>query len=104
MVRARAWAAFATPPLAWMVFEYGFGSALRPACRAVGTWLGPAWGGASLLACALAALLAWRSAADAEEGTVAVWLARVTMLGAGVFALAIAFQTTATLIVPPCVR
>ena len=32
------------------------------------------------------------------------WVARVAMLEAGVFSLAIAFQTIATLIVPSCAR
>jgi hypothetical protein len=59
-----------------------------------------------LLVCAGAAALAWPSArtGSASSPPVRPWLARVAMLEAGIFALAIAFQTLATLIVPSCAR
>ncbi|HEU0066543.1 MAG TPA: hypothetical protein VFQ57_04810 [Sphingomonas sp.] len=104
--RVRPWIALAIPPLAWMTFEYGLGSALRPACAAVGAWLGPAWGAAALIACGAAVVVAWPIARgdDAEGARARPWLAKVACGVAGVFALAIAFQTLATMIVPPCVR
>lgn len=37
-------------------------------------------------------------------GAVVFWLARIALLSAGLFALAILFQTLATLIVPSCAR
>jgi hypothetical protein len=99
------WLALVLPALAWMTFEYGLASSLRASCSAVGAWLGPAWGAASLLVCAGAAALArpMASRADTDPPT-RPWLARVAMVVAGIFALAIAFQTLATLIVPSCAR
>lgn len=101
---ARPWIALLIPPLAWTAFEYGLGSSLRPACGAVGDWLGPVWGAISLLACAIAAGLAWPLAGSARTGATRPWLARIALLAAGIYALAIAFQTAATLIVPSCAR
>lgn len=102
----RAWTGLLLPPLAWMLFQYGLGATLRGPCAAVGAWLGPLWGAVSLLLCLAAVLIARplaRAVADPGPPPRA-WLARLAMLGAGIFALAIAFQTLATLIVPPCVR
>ena len=102
---SRAGIALLLPPLAWVLFEYGLASSLRPACDAVGSWLGPAWGVASLIACAAAAWIARPLANGAADGDASRrWLARIALLGSGIFALAIAFQTLATLIVPSCVR
>lgn len=101
----RPWVALAMPPMAWMLFEYGLGSAMGNACTAVGSWMGPLWGALSLIVCAAAAVLA-RSAAkgSGEDARTRPWLSNVALLGSGVFALAIAFQTLATLIVPSCAR
>lgn len=96
----------ALPPLAWILFEYGADWAMRGSCRTVGAWLGPAWGIVSLLACALAFVLARPMARRGAGGDPPArpWLARTGLLGAGVFGLAIFLQTLATLIVPPCTR
>lgn len=104
--RVQPWLALSLPAVAWMLFEYGLATSLRPACDAVGGWLGPMWGGVSLVACLAAALLSRRLSrlADAEGASPRVWLARLALIGAGVFALAIALQTLATLIVPSCAR
>ena len=99
------WLALLVPPLAWMAFEYGLGSSLRVSCGAVGAWLGPLWGGGSLLACAAAAAAAWRMGRGTDaDPPVRPWLARVATVVAGIFAVAIALQTLATLIVPSCAR
>ena len=99
------WVALGLSPLAWISFEYGLASSLRAACAAVGAWLGPLWGGGSLLACVLAAGLAWPMACRAErDPPTRPWLAQVAVLAAGIFGLAITFQTLATLIVPSCAR
>lgn len=103
--RVIPWIALALSPLAWMIFEYGLASSLRPACAAVGSWLGPLWGAGSLLACAVAAGLAWPTAGRIDrDPPTRPWLARIALVVAGIFALAIAFQTLATLIVPSCAR
>jgi len=103
--RLLPWVALALPALAWMSFEYGLASSLRASCTAVGSWLGPAWGVASLLVCAGAAMLARPlSKGTDRDPPVRPWLSRVATVVAGIFALAIAFQTLATLIVPSCAR
>lgn len=93
------------PPFAWMSFEFGLAATLRPACETV-SWLGPVWGGAAVLACLFALLAAGRAIRDRDGrcGATGRWMARLAMFGAGIFTLAILFQTLATLIVPPCVR
>jgi hypothetical protein len=104
--RWRPWLALAPPPVSWMTFEYGLGSALRGHCAAVGSWLGPTWGALSLGICAVAVIIALplARAASASAPPARPWLARVALFEAGVFMLAIAFQTIATLIVPSCAR
>jgi hypothetical protein len=103
--RILPWVALALPPSTYIVFEYGLATSLRPACAAVGSWLGPLWGGASLLVCALAAALAWPMARTlSSDPPTRPWIARVATVVSGIFALAIAFQTLATLIVPSCAR
>jgi hypothetical protein len=48
--------------------------------------------------------IAWPCAKPAGDQTPPrAWLSRVALLLAAIFALAIAFQTLAVLIVPPCV-
>ena len=102
--RVRPWAALLLPPVAWYVFELGLGSVLKVDCAPVGAWLGLAWGLASLAVCGLAMAIAWPCARPAGDQTPPrAWLSRVALLLAGIFALAIAFQTLAVLIVPPCV-
>jgi hypothetical protein len=105
-VKARAhlrpWAALALPPVAWFAFQQGLAFTLRGACEAAGVPLGPVWGFASLAACLAAA---WLARSRVSGGTPSDrFLARIALLGAGLFALAIAFQTLGTLIVPPCAR
>ncbi len=104
--RWRPWVALLLAPATWAVFEYGLGSALRGHCVAVGAWLGPVWGVASLLACCLAVAVAWPMARPASAARPAVrpWMARVAAFEAGIFMLAIIYQTLATLIVPSCAR
>ena len=102
--RIKPWIALALPPLTWFVFEVGLAGALRLSCEAVGGGLGVAWGCASLVVCAGAMRLAWPLARTANDRSSPHWVARVALFAAGFFALAIAFQTISTLIVPACVR
>ncbi len=107
---ARRWliVAMVLPPLAWMTFEYGLAVALWPACERVGQGLGLAWGAGALCACLIAALSAQRcirlSAERSNGESVTGWIGKVALIGSGFFALAITFQSIATLIVPPCAQ
>ena len=102
--RLRPWAALFLPPVSWYVFEVGLASVLKVDCAPVADWPGIAWGGLSLLVCGAAMALAWPYAHPAGDQTPPRrWLARVALLLAGIFALAIAFQMLGVLIVPPCV-
>jgi hypothetical protein len=104
--RWRPWAALLLPAAAWLLFEYGAGSVLGVDCRAVGQWAGVSWGLASLVCCVVASWLAWPMAARAagDDPPARAWLARLALLGAGLFGLAISLQTLATAIVPSCAR
>lgn len=99
-IRARAWTALLLPPLAWFVYEQGLSALLHADCRQAP--IGVAWGVASLAACALAFGLG-RRLRHAGGLLADPWLARLATAIAGLFALAIAFQTLAILIVPACV-
>ncbi|HEU4958932.1 MAG TPA: hypothetical protein VFT56_00870 [Sphingomonas sp.] len=103
---SRPWIAFVLPIAAWFVFQQGIGGPLHVDCAAGRPWLGPLWGGGSLIVCAVAARIAWPQAMGETTGIrgAVPWLARVALLSAGVFGLAILFQTLATLIVPSCAR
>ncbi|VXC99326.1 hypothetical protein [Sphingomonas sp. 8AM] len=57
----------------------------------------------SLGICALAFQLARRLAHRGGDRLASVWLARSALALSGIFALAIAFQTLAILLVPACV-
>jgi hypothetical protein len=100
--RIRAIVALALPPVAWFVFEQGLGFTLRGTCAAAGVPAGPIWGLCSIGACGAAALLARPIVrrGDRSNG----FIARLALLASGLFGIAIAFQTLATLIVPPCAR
>jgi hypothetical protein len=98
----RPWLALGVPPIAWFVFQQGLAMTLRGRCTAAGTPLGPLWGLVSVLLCIVAARLAW---SRRDGGTAADrFVARLALLGAGLFALAILYQTLATVIVPSCAR
>ena len=99
-IRSRAWIALLLPPLSWFAFQQGLSALLHAAC---GRWTaGIVWGLASLALCALAVRMAW--SLRAPHGLlVHRWLAAIALTVAAIFALAIAFQILALLLVPPCV-
>lgn len=99
--RARSWVALVLPPVAWFGFEQGLSALLHARCD-LAAW-GLAWGVASLAACALAAWLARPLARRGGDLLAVLWLARLALVLAGIFALAIAFQMLAILVVPACV-
>jgi hypothetical protein len=99
-IRARAWTALLLPPFTWFLFEQGLSALLHADCT---RWqIGAVWGAASLVVCGVALRLGWtlhRSGPPLAEP----WLARLATVVAGIFSLAIAFQTLAIALVPPCV-
>lgn len=99
--------AMTLPPLAWMTFEYGLAATLSPSCETVGQGLGLAWGVAALCMCIAAAFSARRcikAAGDHDGASLTAWMGKIALIGSGMFALAITFQSIATLIVPSCAR
>ncbi len=105
--RHRLWTALAGPALAWFVSQQLGGQMARLACHAAGSALGPLASALALVVCAVAAALAWPFASAAGEDRRAradAFLAGLALGGAAVFALAIVFQSLATLIVPSCAR
>jgi hypothetical protein len=89
------------PPIAWYAFQQGLAVTLRTACDAAGAPVGTIWGVLSILICGAAAWFSMRSNVSGES---ARFVGYVAQLGAGLFALAVFFQTLATMIVPPCAR
>jgi hypothetical protein len=103
--RVRLTVALFLPPLAWFLFQQGLSATMRAYCRAGGPPIGVLWGVGSLILCALAAWLAWPATRSSglEVQHASRFLALLALIGAGLFALAVFFQTLATLVVPPCV-
>jgi len=100
-VRARAWTALLIPPLTWFTFQQGLSALLHADCS---RWdIGLAWGIASLVACGFGVRVGWPLRGE-HGALVNPWLARLGMVLAGIFSLAIAFQTLAIVMVPACVR
>lgn len=100
--RLRIWLVLALPAVSWFVFQQGLAMTLRGNCQSAGFPLGVVWGGASLLVCAAAggfALVGLRNYVGSDR-----FVARIALFAAGLFALAIAYQTLATTIIPPCAR
>jgi hypothetical protein len=89
------------PPAAWFIFQQGLSMTLRASCASAGMPSGTIWGGVSLLACVAASWLA--RPAEMTRGS-RQFVSRLAQLSAGLFGLAIIFQTLATMIVPPCAR
>ena len=105
--RGSRWAialAMSLSPMAWYGAQQGLGVLLRVRCS-VAAGPGVMVGGLGLLGCALAGWLSTgrRGGTDVSVRTDEV-LRTLALLGAGVFGLAISFQTLAVLIVPSCAR
>ena len=100
-IRARAWAALLLPPVTWFVFEQGLSALLHARCA---RWdIGLGWGLASLAVCGVGLRVGW-PLRKSHGGLANPWLAQLSIAVTGLFALAIAFQTLAILLVPACVR
>lgn len=100
-IRGRAWTALLIPPLAWFMLQQGLSALLHADCSRWG--IGLAWGVASVAACGIGLRIGWPL--RQTHGALAnPWLARLGMMAAGIFTLAILFQTLALLMVPACVR
>lgn len=95
----RAWLSLTLPPVAWFLFEQGLSALLHARCQ--DNALGVGWGAVSLAACVLAAWIAWPLHVHREH-LANPWLASLGLMIAPIFALAIAYQTLALLLVPPC--
>jgi hypothetical protein len=99
--RLSRWLALIVPPLAWYGFQQGLAMTLRGACGAAGVPLGPLWGAGSIALCVGAGWLA--RPRPSQQGSDR-FLSQLGVLAAGLFSLAILYQSIATLIIPPCAR
>lgn len=93
------------PPVAWYGAQQGLGYLVRLRCSAA-VAPGLLAGVAALLACAAAVWLALGAGGHNQgpSGRNDAVLRTLVALGAGVFGLAIAYQTLAVAIVPSCAR
>lgn len=103
--RGRLTTALFLPALSWFLFQQGLSASMRGHCGTGGPPIGPLWGAGALVLCGVSVWLAWpaRHASEFEGNQVQRFLALLALIGSGIFALAISFQTVATLVIPPCI-
>ncbi|MBC9033811.1 hypothetical protein IAG41_15555 [Sphingomonas sp. JC676] len=99
--RPSLWLALVVPPLAWYGFQQGLATTLRGACGAAGVPLGPLWGAGSIALCIGAG---WFARPRPGQQSSDRLLSQLGVLAAGLFSLAIFYQSVATMIIPPCAR
>lgn len=102
MIATRAWAALIVPPIVWYLQQQGLAGPLRINCHVAGGLPAIAWGLVSLIICFCIGAMGW-PVARAGKDTLA-WIARLGVLGAAMFSLAIAFGSLAAALVPACAR
>jgi hypothetical protein len=95
------WGPLAVPPAVWYLYQQGLAMTLRGDCAAAGVPLGSLWGAVSLMVCIGTG---WWARPRPGHSPNRRFLALLATLAAGLFTLAILFQTLATLIIPPCAR
>jgi hypothetical protein len=100
----RIWVCFFAPAAAWFLLQQGQGYLVRIACGQAAPPLGAVLGLLALAVCAAAAGFAAPAARSHETTPTRRFIARLAIGGGGMFGLAIAYQTAATLLVPSCVR
>lgn len=102
----RAWSALSLPPVLWFVQQQGIAGPLRVNCHMAEGWPAILWGIVSLFGCAVAGGCAVpvARAGGIDEGSAVPWIARIAILVALVFALAIALGAMAAAMVPACAR
>lgn len=103
--RGRLTTALFLPALSWFLFQQGLSASMRGHCGTGGPPVGPLCGAGALVLCGVALCLVWpaRQASEYEGHQVQRFLALLALIGSGIFALAISFQTLATLVIPPCI-
>jgi hypothetical protein len=99
--RLSLWLALIVPPLAWYGFQQGLAMTVRGACGAAGVPLGPLWGAGSIALCICAGWFAMPRPGQQDSDR---FLSKLGVLAAGLFSLAILYQSAATMIIPPCAR
>ena len=99
--RFAPWAGLVGGALAWSLHHQGGSDALHFGCDAHAGVLAAIGGVLALIVAVAGGWISWRAAAtDAPAGH--RFVARMTALAAGIFALTIAMQTVASLLVPTC--
>jgi hypothetical protein len=101
------WAGVTVAPAAWFVQQQGLGQLTYFACGTAGPWTVVLSGLAALaatLAAGLWSLSAWRDGEAKPEFDVRRFVALGSVMAAGLFALAVVFQSLAGLLIPGCAR
>jgi hypothetical protein len=99
--RFAPWAGLVGGALAWSLHHQGGSDALHFGCDAGAGLLAAAGGVLALLLALAGGWISWR-ASGTEAPTGHRFVGRMTALCAGIFALTIAMQITASLLVPTC--
>ncbi|MBW8816181.1 MAG: hypothetical protein JF588_22415 [Caulobacterales bacterium] len=106
----RAWAGLTFSPLAWAAYHQAGSDLDFAKCQWAATPLMVLLGVAALAVIGLGAILsygAWRAAGgalDRKEALSGRFVAAISLLASGLFALAVGFQVAASAIVPGCFR
>jgi hypothetical protein len=101
------WAGGFFGPAVWYVHQQGMGDLTYYACEAANPWtvgLGGVLACAAVLAAGAWSAAAWREGGAKPEFDVRRFLALVSVMAAGLFTVAILFQTLAGLLIPGCAR
>ena len=105
LMEALPWAGLISGFLAWGAHQQALADVLRFDCAAVSPARAVAAAIAALVLCVVGAALSWRVARhQGSDGGGHPFVAWLSILGAGIFALAILMQAMASLTVPGCFR
>jgi hypothetical protein len=99
-VPARLWISILAPPCLWYAQQQAITELTKFVCAAAGSLLTTIAGAIASILCLAAAALAWRDHRDPYHR----FMVLLGVGSGGVFALVVAFQTLACVLLPPCVR
>jgi hypothetical protein len=98
------WIGLVAPPVAWAIHHQVGSDLVFYDCRLGDTGLIAALGLAMGLIAAVSGWISWSSRPDGQSMEVRTFAAYLGAMSGAIFFLALAFQTLATLLLPPCHR